>query len=92
MSAFKCIGWRFLHFRDHFVATLDRIHLHDHLYFQLPGPVFELYDLQEDPFQLKNLAGSKETAGIEKELRMQLDRLMVRESDFLPLPSDVRER
>lgn len=66
--------------------------LHERLYFKLPRPAFELYDLQEDPFQLNNLAGSKATSQIERELRIQLDRWMVRESDYLPLPSHVRGR
>ena len=66
--------------------------LHERLYFKLPRPAFELYDLQEDPFQLNNLAGSKATTQIERELRIQLDRWMVRESDYLPLPSHVRGR
>lgn len=66
--------------------------LHDRLYFKLPRPIFELYDLQEDPFQLKNLAGSKDAAEIERELRIQMDRWMVQESDYLPLPSHVRGR
>mgnify|MGYP001822420194 CR=1 FL=1 len=64
--------------------------LHERLYFRLPRPVFELYDLQVDPFQLTNLAGSNETAEIERELLMQLDQWMVRESDYLPLPSHIR--
>lgn len=64
--------------------------LHERLYFKLPGPTFELYDLQEDPFQLKNLAGSKATAEIERTLRTKMDLWMVRESDYLPLPSHVR--
>ena len=66
--------------------------LHERLYFKLPRPAFELYDLQEDPFQLNNLAGSKATVEIERELRIQMDRWMVRESDYLPLPSHVRGR
>ena len=61
----------------------------ERLYFQRPRPVFELYNLEKDPFQLQNLAGGPATAAIETELRLQLDRWMVRESDFLPLPSHV---
>lgn len=66
--------------------------LHERLYFGLPRPIFELYDLWEDPYQLKNLAGSGATAGIEQELRMMLDRWMVRESDYLPLPSHAHQQ
>jgi len=60
--------------------------LHDRLYFQTPRPIFELYDLEEDPFQLNNLSGMREMEGIEARLRAALDKWMVRESDFLPLP------
>ena len=65
--------------------------LHQRLLFQLPRPVFELFALDEDPFQLNNLAGSEAVSGIERELRLQLDRWMVRESDYLPLPSHVHK-
>ena len=65
--------------------------LHERLYFQLPRPLFELYDLENDPFQLKNLAGTEATAEIEEELRIQLDRWMIRESDYLPLPSHAHQ-
>ncbi len=61
--------------------------LHKRLYFQRSRPVFELYDLKMDPFQLRNLAGSTATESVEEELRMELDKWMVREGDFLPLPS-----
>ena len=68
----------------------DLTELHQRIYFRLPRPVFELYDLEKDPYQLENLAGSKAAAGIERELRRQLDLWMVKESDYLPLPSHVR--
>ena len=64
--------------------------LHQRLCFKLPRPIVELYDLEEDPFQLNHLAGKKATAEIERALRIQMDRWMVRESDYLPLPSHVR--
>ena len=63
--------------------------LHERLYFQNPRPIFELYDLTTDPFQLDNLAGEAEFEGIETDLRTELDRWMVREGDYLPLPSDI---
>ena len=65
--------------------------LHERLFFQLPRPVFELYDLEKDPYQLENLAGDAATAKVEKELREELDRWMVKESDYLPLPSHVHQ-
>ena len=63
--------------------------LHDRLFFQIPRPVFELYDLQHDPYELENLAGSETVEAIEEVLRQELDRWMIRESDYLPLPSHV---
>jgi len=63
--------------------------LHDRLYFQDRRPVFELYDLAADPFQLNNLAGRPEFEEIETSLRTQLDAWMVSEGDYLPLPSDI---
>jgi hypothetical protein len=61
--------------------------LHQRLLFAVPRPIFELYDLQEDPYELTNLAGQSATEEIETTLRNELGKWMVRESDFLPPPS-----
>ena len=66
--------------------------LHERLYFYLPRPIFELYDLESDPFQLENLAGAKATESIETKLRVEMDKWMIRESDFLPLPSHAQQQ
>ncbi len=63
--------------------------MHDHLYFRNPRPVLELYDLENDPYELENIAGKEEMGAIEQALRVELERWMIRESDFLPLPTDV---
>lgn len=63
--------------------------LHDRLYFRNPRPVLELYDLQEDPYELDNLAGQEGMSAIEQAMRVELERWMIRESDFLPLPTHV---
>ena len=47
----------------------------------------ELYDLQNDPFELSNLAGNASTRDTEDTLRKELEEWMVHESDFLPLPT-----
>ena len=65
--------------------------LHERLYFQNPRPIFELYDLERDPFQLENLAGQKAAEAVEEQLRREMDKWMIRESDFLPLPSHVQQ-
>ncbi len=64
----------------------------DAMYFQNPRPVFELYDLEEDPFELRNLSGQESVKAVEEELRKELDRWMVREGDSLPLPSEAISR
>mgnify|MGYP006227288015 FL=1 len=61
-----------------------------HLYFRNPRPLFELYDLKKDPFQLNNLSGKARLETTEIELREKLDRWMIREGDYLPLPSHAR--
>lgn len=63
--------------------------IHDRILFRNPRPVFELYDLREDPYELKNLAGTEEIQAIEEALRQELERWMIRESDYLPLPTHV---
>jgi len=49
-------------------------------------PMFELYDLANDPTELNNLAGQAETAALERELKAELSKWMVLERDFLPIP------
>lgn len=61
----------------------------ERLYFQNPRPIFQLYDLEADPFEMTNLAGRPEYAAIELELREQLDKWMIVNGDYLPLPSHV---
>ena len=63
--------------------------LHERLYFRNPRPVLELYDLDKDPRELENLAGDERWRSVEQTLRMELERWMIRESDFLPLPTHV---
>ena len=57
------------------------------LYFALQRPMFELYDLEKDPWELNNLAGRLESAGLEFRLRMALTEWMLLERDYLPLPA-----
>lgn len=65
--------------------------VHERIYFQNPRPIFELYDLESDPFELNNLAGRTSVRIIEARLREKLDRWMLRESDFLPLPTHAQQ-
>ena len=61
--------------------------LHERLYFQNPRPVIELYDLENDPLELRNLSGRPGYENTELQLQMELERWMIREHDYLPLPS-----
>jgi arylsulfatase A-like enzyme len=54
------------------------------VYFSEQRPMFELYDLEADPNELKNLAGKSEA--IEKELKAALQEWMILQRDFVPLP------
>lgn len=56
------------------------------LYFTSPRPVYELYDLDADPSELHNLAGQKDTAAIQTGLREALQKKMILDFDYLPLP------
>ena len=56
-------------------------------YFTTPRPVYELYDLEADPSELKNLSGAAEYTDIERELRTALAEKMILDFDYLPLPN-----
>lgn len=56
------------------------------IYLSPKRPMFELYDLENDPSELVNLYDSKEHAAIREELRRQLVEWMILERDHLPLP------
>lgn len=49
-------------------------------------PVLELYDLQKDPNEFHNLAGSPQLASVQRELIVALQEKMILDWDFLPLP------
>ena len=51
-----------------------------------PRPVYELYDLEADPSELKNLSGSPALSEVEHELRVALAEKMILDWDYLPLP------
>ena len=56
------------------------------LYFSPERPMFGLYDLEKDPHELDNLAGSVEFAKIEEGLKEALQEWMILNQDYLPLP------
>jgi arylsulfatase A-like enzyme len=56
------------------------------IYFSPTRPMFELYDLENDPREFHNLAGTKEVAAVEHDLKAALQEWMILQRDFLPLP------
>ncbi|MCU0873407.1 MAG: sulfatase [Pirellulaceae bacterium] len=60
-------------------------------YFTTPRPVYELYDLDNDPSELNNLSGQPELAAVERELREALAEKMILDWDYLPLPAMMDE-
>lgn len=66
----------------------------DRIYFPERRPIFELYDLEKDPYELDNLAGREEMKTIEHELKTALNEWMIVERDFLPtpIPFDPKDR
>jgi len=78
---------------DTFWTELQRLHrdkkLEDtwgSLYFSPSRAMFELYDLQADPAELNNLAGTPAAVVVETELKSALQEWMILERDFVPLP------
>ena len=49
-------------------------------------PIFELYDLTADPFEMTNLSGGPEVADLEHQMLLDLTRWMIQQRDFVPLP------
>ena len=47
----------------------------------------ELYDLENDPYEVDNLAESQPHAGIVDRLKKRLEAWMISQHDYLPLPS-----
>lgn len=56
------------------------------MWFRLPRPIVELYDLETDPAEMNNLAGKPEAAAIEYRLKVALQEKMITDYDYLPLP------
>ena len=61
-------------------AELSRV------YFSPARPMFELYDLVNDPREFNNLAGKKDAAEVEHDLKAALQEWMILNRDYLPLP------
>ena len=62
------------------------------LYFTSPRAVYELYDVEKDPNELINLYGQTEVAEVTRELKEALQRKMILDFDYLPLPIPAANR
>ena len=56
------------------------------LYFAPKRPMFELYDLTNDPGEFHNVAGDVNAVSYERELKAAMQEWMMLQRDFLPLP------
>jgi N-sulfoglucosamine sulfohydrolase len=56
------------------------------VYFSPTRPMFELYNLVDDPREFNNLIGKKEFAPIAQELKAALEEWMILQRDYIPLP------
>lgn len=60
------------------------------IYFPDRRPMFELYDLQNDPAEMTNLVGQESSAEIEHRLKTALNTWMIHERDYAPTPLPPR--
>ncbi|RZF58334.1 sulfatase family protein [Sphingobacterium corticibacterium] len=56
------------------------------LFFSGHRPIFELFDLNKDPYEYENLIGQPQFAEEEKVLKAKLQEWMILNQDYLPLP------
>lgn len=56
------------------------------LFFSIPRPMFELYNLKTDPYEMHNLANDPAYSSIEYKLKATLQNRMILQQDYLPLP------
>ena len=59
-------------------------------FFAEPRSMFELYDHEKDPYELRNLAGDSAYATVEQRLKEELHEWMMLNQDYLPLPIPPR--
>lgn len=52
--------------------------------FQIPRPAVELYDTENDPHELHNLAGNKDHTHIQKRLTLKLNQWISETEDYVP--------
>jgi len=81
--------WKDLQKR-HGAGTLDA--KFSKAFFAEQRPMFELYDLRQDPYEFDNLIGKPQAAAIEQDLKAALQEWMILNQDYLPLPIPPKPR
>ncbi|MFI3248953.1 MAG: sulfatase [Rikenellaceae bacterium] len=61
------------------------------LYFKPTRPFFELYDLENDPWEFNNLRDDEEYQEILEELKYEMSHWMIQERDYPPLPISMEK-
>jgi len=81
-------------YREQFWVDMKSLHQKGQLatefgaaYFNSTRPVFELFDLQSDPHEFRNLAGDSTHRVVEAQMKAALDEWMHANYDFLPPPT-----
>ncbi len=62
----------------------------DKLYFPPTRPMFELYNLKDDPFEMNTLCDEPSVQGLWREMALAMTEWMIMERDFLPLPVEPK--
>ena len=57
---------------------------HERAYFGRPRPTLELYDLDADPGELRNLAGRDELRDVQQTLMAAMQEKMITDYDYVP--------
>jgi arylsulfatase A-like enzyme len=58
----------------------------DRIFFSVPRPMFELYDLKKDPYEMNNLIEDPDYESVVQELKARLHEWMIVNQDYAPLP------
>ncbi len=76
--------------KQHQSGTLEK--KFDDQIFPENRPIFELYNLNEDPDEFVNLVGKQEYIAIEENLKAALHKWMILYNDYVPLPITPKPR
>jgi len=80
-SLMRSLRWREAEGRRKMARTRQWKYIHDPM-----GDADELYDLVNDPWELRNVAGDEAHAGVEADMRQRLGDWAIMTEDALPVP------